>query len=126
MSTKTETFHREGFLVSEANGTLSRDKVTVISGENLKAGQVVAQLTTAGKKWQAWDSAKSDEHDGSSTAKGIVCDDCDATGGDVKGVVIIARDAEVNLNELVWPSGAQQSEKDKAIASLALLNIIAR
>lgn len=47
MVTKTESFHNAGFLVSEARDkTLSRDAVTLISGQNLLAGTVLGQITT--------------------------------------------------------------------------------
>jgi Bacteriophage lambda head decoration protein D len=43
MTTLTETFHAGGFMVSEAAGLRSRESVTVLSGQNLKAGAVVAR-----------------------------------------------------------------------------------
>lgn len=48
MTTKTETNHAGGFLVSEANGSRSREAITVLSGENLKAGHVIGRKSTAG------------------------------------------------------------------------------
>lgn len=43
----TESFHAAGFLVSEAGDkTLSRDTVTLITGQNLLAGTVLGQITT--------------------------------------------------------------------------------
>lgn len=42
----SENFHAAGFMVSEANGHLSREKVTLILGQNLLAGTVLGKITT--------------------------------------------------------------------------------
>lgn len=42
----TETLHASGFLVSEASGHRSRDKITIASGNNLKAGTVLGRTAT--------------------------------------------------------------------------------
>lgn len=47
MTVFTETNHAGGFLVSEADGTLSRSKITVLSGQNLLAGDVLGKVTRA-------------------------------------------------------------------------------
>lgn len=47
MTTLTEGQHAGEFLVSEDEGTLSRDTVTVLSGQNLKAGEVIGKATRA-------------------------------------------------------------------------------
>ena len=41
----TEGQHKAEFIVSEANGTLSRDIVTVLAGQNLKAGHVLGKVS---------------------------------------------------------------------------------
>src|SRR4051812_21892871 len=43
MSTKTEGKHCAEFMISEAAGYRSREAVTVLSGENLKAGHVLGR-----------------------------------------------------------------------------------
>ena len=49
MTALTETFHNWGFMVSEAQGTRSREQITLLSGQNLKAGTVLGKrLTGAG------------------------------------------------------------------------------
>lgn len=45
MSELTEGQHKAEFLVSEANGTLSRDIVTILAGQNLKAGHVLGKVS---------------------------------------------------------------------------------
>ena len=45
MTTLTEGQHDGEFIVTEAEGTLSRDSITVLSGQNLKAGHVLGKVT---------------------------------------------------------------------------------
>src|SRR6185369_15621636 len=45
MTVLKEDFHAGAFVVSEANGSYSRDKITIASGQNLKAGAVLGQQT---------------------------------------------------------------------------------
>ena len=45
MTTKTEGQHAAEFIVSQAHGGLSREAITVLSGENLEAGEVVGRVT---------------------------------------------------------------------------------
>jgi len=44
MTTLTETFQDGGFIVSEQNKSLSREAITVLSGENLLAGTVLGAV----------------------------------------------------------------------------------
>ena len=48
MATKTETTRAGEFIQGEAQGKRSREEITVKSGQNLTAGDVIAQQTTAG------------------------------------------------------------------------------
>ncbi len=45
MTTLTEGQHNAEFVVTEADGTLSRDSITVLQGQNLQAGHVLGQVT---------------------------------------------------------------------------------
>lgn len=47
MTTKTETVHAGGFLVSELPGLMSRIKATLNSGQNLGAGTVLGRILSA-------------------------------------------------------------------------------
>lgn len=47
MTTLTEGMHAGEFIVSEANGLLSREAITVNVGESLVAGQVLGKITRA-------------------------------------------------------------------------------
>ena len=120
MTTQTEGKHAGGFLLSEAQGKRSREQVTITSGQDLVAGQVVAKVTSGGK-YVAVDQAASD---GSEVAVGVLWDNVDATAGDVEAT-IIARDAEVNGEELTY-SGQSPTEVATCITELAAVGIIVR
>jgi hypothetical protein len=96
------------FVVSEGNGRISRETITVLAGENLQAAAVLGKVTASGK-YKALDPAAVD---GSEVA-------------DAEGVAIV-RLAEVNAAELVWPAGITGPEQTTALGELAALTIIAR
>ena len=102
------------FLLSEAPGTLSREEVTILSGETLTAGTVLGKISASGK-YVAYDDGATD---GSEVAAAILTADVDASAGDQLATVI-ARLAEVDENKLV---GADAN----GIADLAANLIIAR
>ena len=109
------------FLVSEGNGRISREIITVLSGETLQPAAVLGRVTASGK-YKALDPAAVD---GSEVAAGILYDAVDAAAADAEGVAIV-RLAEVNAAELVWPAGITGGEQATALGELAALNIIAR
>jgi hypothetical protein len=123
MSVKTEGTHPGGFILSEANGTLSRDNGTirVAANSTLEAGAVVGQITASGK-YVEYDDANSD---GSEEAAGVlyapITNDTDAAA-DYAGVVI-NKDAEVATDELVWKDSVDESG---GTADLLALGIKAR
>jgi hypothetical protein len=109
------------FIVSEGNGRISRETITVLSGQNLQAAAVLGKVTASGKYKVLAPAAV----DGSEVAAGILYDAVDASAADAEGVVII-RLAEVNAAELVWPAGITAGQKTTALGQLAAVNIIAR
>ena len=118
----TEAWHTAGFLVSEANGHRSREAVVLITGQNLQAGTVLGRITASGKL-TAFDPGSAL---GPQTAMGILYSAVDATAAD-RPVTIIARDAEVNLSELVWGVAVTTTpQKTAALVSLATIGIIGR
>lgn len=121
MTTKTETGHAGGFIISEANGNRSRDNVTILSGQNLLAGTVLGKIT-AGGKYVAFDTGNGD---GSETGAAILLAACDATGGD-KAAAVIARDAEVNGDELVFKVQSPMDDVEDARAGLLANGIVIR
>lgn len=130
MTTLTEGKHAGEFLVSEANVgsagvSRSRDVITVLSGQNLEAGAVIAKVTASGKYVERANAADG-ASDGSETAVGILFDAVDASAADAEGVMI-ARDAEFNAAEVVYKSGYVVDTDDTAAkAELAAVGLIAR
>lgn len=119
----TEKGHAGGFILSEANGTRSRENIVVSSvvAGALEAGTVLGKNTATGEYAQLDPGSTTGEQ----TAAGILYARVDATNGDVAGVAVV-RDAEVNQHELVWPDDISTAQQDAAIASLAGLGIILR
>lgn len=125
MSTKTEGQHSSEFIVSEAPGTQSRDRVTVTvpAGETYGPATVLGQNTATGK-YRAYDDAASDGHD---VAAGILFAECDNADGltatDFDDAVIINWSAEVRSADLVFGVGVDEAG---ALADLATLGVKAR
>jgi hypothetical protein len=122
MAVKTEEGHAGGFLVSEAAGYRSRDIGVVASGQNLKAGAVVAQLT-ADSKFVEYDDVGSD---GSEVAVGVLLESTDGALAADKEMTVIVRDAEVNGGEIVWFAAANGTNIANGTADLAAQGIIVR
>jgi hypothetical protein len=126
MSTKTETSHTAEFIVSEAPGTRSREKVTVTvpAATTLRAGHVLAKLSATGK-YVPYDNAGSD---GSEAAAGILYEErANATGGGVDTIAtVIDCDAEVLTSSLQWTSGLTDNDKAAGLVDLLARGIKAR
>jgi hypothetical protein len=120
MTELTEGRHAGEFIVSEANGSRSREHITVVSGQTLAAGDVVGKIT-ATSKYAIYNNAAAD---GSETAAGVLYAAVDASTADVAGV-LVARDAEVNASELGWNSQAQGAI-DAGTVDLLAVGIISR
>lgn len=122
MPTNLTEKRKDGHAVlSEANGSRSREQETLLMGENLEAGAILGKIT-ASSKLKLRDPASVD---GSEVAYGILWNKTDATDADAQ-VTIIARDAEVAQDDLTYHDGATTGEKATAVAELADLGIIGR
>lgn len=123
MTVFTEGRNPGEFLLSEASGNRSRDVITVASGAGVIApGTVLGKLTSGGK----YTPSPATGADGSQTAVAVALYGCDATSADQK-LVVIARDAEVNVNLLAYASSVDDATKRTAKASqLAAVGIIVR
>ena len=108
-------------LLSEAPGTLSREAVTIASGQNLEAGAVLGKVTASGEYVAVAPGAT----DGSETAAAVLLYTTDASGGAAKATVLM-RLGEVDASLLVWPTGITQAQIDAALGQLAGQYIIAR
>ena len=121
MAVQTEAIHKNEGNLSEGNRSISREEITVVSGQNLGAMFVVGKITAPGK-YKEYDNAAAD---GSQVAAGVLIGAVDATSGDKKGV-ILARYAEVDYDLLQWKTAMSQGDKDAGVADLAALGIIVR
>lgn len=102
-----ETIMSVSFLISEANGTLSRETITVAQGANLAAGTILAMNTATGK----YVAVDPNTNESTGTAAGILFDAVDATDADAEGVAIV-RLAEVNSLAIVWPDGINELQNE--------------
>lgn len=117
----TETTHSGDFLISYASGNRSFDDITLLSGQDLAAGTVLGKITASGK-YAGMDTGSPD---GRATAAGILLAATDASAGDVVCAAVL-RDAEVNGEQLVFPSTSPAADEAAAAVSLATLGIIVR
>lgn len=108
------------YLLSEGNGGISRETVT-ITGGTYTAGQVLGKVSASGK-YTAHDPAATN---GSQHASAVLYNDVDASTADTEGVVT-ARLAEVTGAVLIWKGGIADAEKVTAISKLAEKHIIVR
>ncbi len=79
---------------------LVTDTVIVASSAALVRGAVLGKITSGGKLILSATGAG----DGSEVANAILAEDCDASGGDVSGVVVYVK-GEFNENELTFGTG---------------------
>lgn len=121
MTVLTEGPRTAGYLISEANGTRSREVVTLLAGNNLPPGTVLGKVTASGKYTALAPAAT----DGSEKAAAVLYAGVDATAAE-KPAVVTARDSEVQTTELAWPVGATAPQKTAALGQLAALGIVAR
>jgi hypothetical protein len=120
----TEQNNLGDLLKQEAEKYFSRDVVILASGQNAKLGTVVAKLK-ANDKFVALDLTTQQTPSGAEIAVGVLIQDTDATAAD-KETIIIARDAAVASNALIWPDGISGAQKTVAINQLKERGILVR
>lgn len=74
---KSDGYLPDGLIAGNAQLLLS-EPITLLSGQNLKRGALLGQITVGGK----WVLSLAAASDGSQVPKGILVDDCDASAGD--------------------------------------------
>ena len=109
------------FILSEANGYRSRQRVAFGPGQTIKAGQLYGVITASKLAVKLAPGAA----DGSETPAGIAFDDVVTTTASVDGVGI-ERDAEVASVRLIWDAAVTEPQKVAAVAVLAAKGVIAR
>ncbi len=108
MATVAEAVRDVGFVLSEANGTLSRDIGTLAGGNGILMPGTVLKLS----------SGKYVPFDGTGTAVAILLYRADTTGGDVQAPVLV-RNAEVVEADLIGVTS-------QAVTQLRQVGIICR
>lgn len=115
MATLTEARRTGEFIISEANGTRSREKVTIAAAAAaLAAGTVLGKITASGK-YVAYSNGAAD---GTEVAAGILYAPVGDSAADQPGVMI-CRDAEVAA---IFLTGSDAPAK----VDLAALGVIVR
>jgi len=107
----------------ETDKNYSREVVTVASGQNLKMGMVVGIKSETGEVKVV--SIADDETDGSDTAIGVVLQNIDATAT-AKNGLIVARNAIVIGDKIIYPQGTTIEQKKKILIDLEKRGIIVR
>lgn len=119
----TEGKHEGEFIISEANGTRSRETITVASGQKLVDGQA---FQLSGGKAVAKDATVDTDGAFVTAVAGFIIGNWDAsatgTNADIPGVPYIARDAEVKAAALTLPSGKETLAKTDAAANLGIIS----
>lgn len=106
----------------EGKNRFSRDSDTLASGSGIvKIGTVLGKVLASGKFKPLAPTAS----DGTQIAAAVILQYADATAAD-QTVVNLKRRAQVVLQELVWPAGINDAQKNGALDQLAALGIIAR
>lgn len=126
MTTFTEGRHAAEFILSEGNGQISRENVTLLGGFTgagvIAAGTVLGKLTS-GSKYVASPASGAD---GSQTGVAILINETDVTDADVEAAVI-RRNAEVNGNLLTYETTVNTDNEIAAKnVELAAVGIIVR
>lgn len=126
MDTKTEGPRNLAFVLSEGNGKISRDVVTIASGAGKLEPGALLGVITASKKYTFSPNAEVVGIEGAETAKAVLAYGVDATSADVEAV-ILSRQAEVKEPMLVFHSSVDNGTKRAAkLSQLAAVSIIAR
>ena len=107
----------------EADKNYCREVMTVASGQNLKMGAVVG-IKSATEEIKSV-SISEEETDGSDSAFGVLLEDVDATSA-AKKALVIARDAILASDYIVFPNGATADQKKKITKDLEKRGIVIR
>lgn len=122
--TKTYAKKFDGdFVITEANGTMSREQVLLFRGARLEPGTVLGKITASGLYAPLNIAAA----DGSQNAAAVLRDGRDAlTGADTRRAVVMARSCDLNGNKLVWPAGITVTQRKAAEAQLGATAVLVR
>lgn len=122
----TETPRDLGFVLSEANGLLSRDTITIGAGAGkVLAGTILGKVAATGKYYPS-PAAQVAGKEGAETAVAVLGYEVDATSVDVVAVAV-TNDAEVKKPMLVFEASVNDATKRAAkLTQLRAVTIKAR
>lgn len=121
MAAITESRHPGEFLLSEADGTLSREVVTISDSIAIKAGQVLGKVTADGK-YHFYDNADTIPGTGVAAAIALYPLAADATN---RKITVIFRLAEVTSAGLEW-NGQDSTSQAAARTDLVGRHVVFR
>jgi hypothetical protein len=122
MAVYTELTRSNEVAVSEQDGTLSREQVTIASGAGaLAAGTVLGRITASGK-YSTYQNALAN---GQEVAAAVLVSAVDATSSDQIATVMF-RLCELKNSAIVWPAGNAGADITAGIADLATKFIVLR
>lgn len=125
MATYNEPAHPLDFLVSEGNGHISREQVTLTAAQgDLAPGTVLAKVTATGN-YVPYDDDANGATPGAGIAAGILCYPAPNNAA-TQLVTIIARQAEVQDALLVWEASNDSTEIGLGKADMLALGIVVR
>ena len=107
----------------EADKNYCREVMTVASGQNLKMGTVVG-IKSATDEIKIV-SISDEETDGSNSAFGVLLEDVDATSA-AKKALVIARDAILASDYVVFPNDSTAEQKKKITKDLEKRGLVIR
>jgi hypothetical protein len=115
MTSFKEAPHPAAFILSEADGQLSRDNVQIAGGQEFPPGTVI---TNGAGGYVAWT--------GGAGTLGIAIYGVKTDVGEPVSIAAITRSAEVNRHVIAWPDGFDDAAIDAAATELAKQMIIVR
>lgn len=124
MTVTHEPMNLADLLKQEAANYYSRDVATLAAGQHLQLGAVIAKRTED-SKITALDLTHQESPTGAEVAYGVLLQETDASNADQE-TIVIARDAVVSANALIWPSAITAAEKTAAINQLKERGILVR
>ncbi len=122
MSILTETAHPTNVIVSEAPGTLSREKITIDESQTVRAGECLGRVTASGE-YARYDNGAGD---GTEVARAIALADVTTGAGETADIAALVRLCEVNKSEVLFDAGQNQAAQDAAFVDLEAAFVIAR
>jgi hypothetical protein len=106
-----------------------RERVTVLSGQKLVSGAVVAKRDDGGNAGKVVEY-EGDGANGTNTAVGVLLFDVDASAtganADTPGIILARGPAVISKAGLTWKANEAADDKAEAYADLLALGIVAR